>query len=235
MPDGTLVDDAANKALLLQCVDARVAISYTGIADIAGMRTNTWLRQRLESLWQTSTLLEIGNVLRGDLTAALRRQSHISNRQLTVVFNGYRGGLPFWGCITNETDPFADHLTPVLPQFSLHSIETRQLMTKRAFVAVSGSLRAVPDAVDKRLASRTRRYYRQQAKETAVEFVRYVFASAAHSTHGQYVGGHATAFILLPNGTSYGTAFSTHANGRTFMQQAFEYIGPPQTVRLVIP
>lgn len=50
-PDtGQVVDEHAQKAIYVECADARFALAYTGIARIHGKTTNEWLLGALAEL-----------------------------------------------------------------------------------------------------------------------------------------------------------------------------------------
>jgi hypothetical protein len=104
MPDGTVVDERANKAICLWCQDAYVAIGYAGLACIGAKPTDEWLLDNL--LLMRASLIPLQQVsqeLRQRLTDAFKTLRHIVNRSLTVVFAGYfSNGEPFWGSISNE-------------------------------------------------------------------------------------------------------------------------------------
>jgi hypothetical protein len=42
-PDGCIYDDEANKAVVLQCRNAKLSMAYTGLGCVGSMRTDEWL------------------------------------------------------------------------------------------------------------------------------------------------------------------------------------------------
>ena len=217
MPDGTVVEEGANKALCLWCRNAHVALGYAGLAEIDRRPTGRWLSDTLLTLEShTRTLAEIGAALCDRLTDAFRLIT-ASNKQLTVVLTGYLDGTAFWGALSNHMGPTGEDLPAPLDSFTPFAVPTPVANARKAFLAVSGELRAVPRALDRRIKERQNGLYAQSPERTADELVSFIRISAKTSRYGTYVGQDCTAIIVLPNGRFRCRAYPVKATPVNFL------------------
>jgi hypothetical protein len=121
---GALVDDESNKAAVLFCADARLAVSFTGlaadyrargmrgIAPPGRLRTEQWL---LEALHEAATPdRAIRSIVQSFAHAASERWARIpgrirvEDRGVAFLFAGYRygsgGASPYWCLVSNFVD-----------------------------------------------------------------------------------------------------------------------------------
>jgi hypothetical protein len=71
---GTIFDDLSVKTAVVDCRDAKIAISYTGLASIDGINTGEWIVLKLTEFraWE-KFFLDALNFLRDELTGALSK------------------------------------------------------------------------------------------------------------------------------------------------------------------
>jgi hypothetical protein len=85
-PDGTFYSDNVVKTTIVHCENAKVAISYSGLAFIDGKRTDKWLVvQRNQRIREASSIVES---LRSALTQALTRNKPLSEFGLSLDITG---------------------------------------------------------------------------------------------------------------------------------------------------
>lgn len=94
--DGKLFDDKTIKTLIVHCQDAKVAISYTGLAHVDRKSVDAWLAARLTQASQpVMTFHELVTFCSNQLTAAVTRTPALGRVGLTLVFTGL--GIPTTG------------------------------------------------------------------------------------------------------------------------------------------
>jgi hypothetical protein len=87
--NGKIVDDEFNKLCVLFCDDARMAVTFTGIATYGDFNTSDWLCNTISDIGgDTGTIHNIINELKGRLSAELRRLS-LGREKLTILFGGF--------------------------------------------------------------------------------------------------------------------------------------------------
>jgi hypothetical protein len=88
-PDGSKYADKLVKTTIIHCRDAKLLISYTGLAIIDGVRTDKWLVARLNEFEASrKVFVEIGRFLAERLSAALKSNPAFQRHGLTLVING---------------------------------------------------------------------------------------------------------------------------------------------------
>jgi hypothetical protein len=110
---GILFDDLSVKLTIVHCRDAKLAISYAGLATIGGVRTNKWITDTLMQFkaWD-KVFQETTNYLRDTLTRTLRldKSREKYGLQIDIVGLGVSPkGIrqPAIACITNRSEPDA--------------------------------------------------------------------------------------------------------------------------------
>jgi len=88
-PDGQLYDDQSVKTTLATCYDAKLAISYTGLAVIGGQSTDLWLCRELTGakVWERS-FPDVVQFLKDRLTGASSHDYNLRKIGLTFVIAG---------------------------------------------------------------------------------------------------------------------------------------------------
>ncbi|MDA8188241.1 MAG: hypothetical protein M0T85_08880 [Dehalococcoidales bacterium] len=119
--DGQAYDDSSNKAVCVSCSDGRLAISYAGLAEIGGQRTDEWLADCLASMVDDQTdTLSVLEVLQKRSTSAFGHlripQEH---KELTFVLAGPRPHGAIFGYVSNVLDWTGKRLPGVQESFSL--------------------------------------------------------------------------------------------------------------------
>ena len=93
--NGVMQDDESNKAIVLNCANARLAFGFTGLAMVPGFETRKWLLSTVNECGPTDYLAHailerVKNRATQDFQniAALRSLPQ-SQKRLTVMFSGY--------------------------------------------------------------------------------------------------------------------------------------------------
>ena len=84
--DGKFFDDNSVKTTIVHCYDAKLIISYTGLASINGERTDQWITRKLKN-WKSweKTFSEVVEFLRCELTKAAFYDKNLESIVLTLV------------------------------------------------------------------------------------------------------------------------------------------------------
>jgi len=94
--DGKLCNDKTIKTLIVHCHDAKVAISYAGLAHVDRKSVDAWLEDRLHRASQAvMTFHELATFCRDQLTGAITRNPALGRIGLTLIFAGL--GIPTTG------------------------------------------------------------------------------------------------------------------------------------------
>jgi hypothetical protein len=109
--DGTIKDDLSIKTTVLHCRDAKLIISFTGLASINGKRTNKWIEEKLVQFraWE-KVFQETMDYLRDEATNALSRDKNLEKHGLEIVviglgFSPAGTRQPAIALITNSSEP----------------------------------------------------------------------------------------------------------------------------------
>jgi hypothetical protein len=88
-PDGSLSDDQAVKTVIVHCYDAKLAISYSGIASINRKRTDQWIEDKLIKFeaWN-KVFQEMAQFLEGELTNASHGDRNLERYGLIIDIVG---------------------------------------------------------------------------------------------------------------------------------------------------
>ena len=110
-PDRSLADDSVPKTVVVHCINSEASVSYTGLAEIQGGHTGTWLVQQLQQSPQAEmTLDDLAYFLRDELTKASKHDSNLGKIGLTLEVVGLgttTGGERSWAIatVTNSGEP----------------------------------------------------------------------------------------------------------------------------------
>jgi hypothetical protein len=147
---GTIFDDLSVKTTVVDCRDAKLAISYTGIASIDGINTGEWIARKLTAFkaWERF-FLDAMNFLRDELTGALSKNVNLGTYGLEIPVIGL-GNCPAGkrqiaiAIVTNTSEPqpqrgqFRD-VSPKGRPFARFILTPENI---RWYVAISGAMGA---------------------------------------------------------------------------------------------
>jgi hypothetical protein len=109
--NGAVVDDLSIKTTVLHCKDAKLVISFTGLATINGKKTDKWIEEKLVQFeaWE-KVFQETMDYLRDEATKALSRDKNLEKYglEIVVIGLGYSPGSirqPAIALITNFSEP----------------------------------------------------------------------------------------------------------------------------------
>jgi len=109
--DGALVDDLFVKTIVLNCTDAKLVISFTGLGAVTGVRTDKWVAAKLVRFqaWK-KCFQETMNYLRDELTTVCSRDRNLGafGLELAVIGLGISPDgtqQPAIATITNRSEP----------------------------------------------------------------------------------------------------------------------------------
>jgi hypothetical protein len=206
--DGEPTEDEFNKVCVLLCDDARVSITFTGLATCQGFNTSDWLVDTLAEIGRTSgniveILTELAIRIRDKLKGML-----INDKRLTFLITGF----VHW---EQEPHPVAyvlsNHANTQCPtdDFTLRSIAS----TDGAIVEVAGAISHLPAAAEMSLR---RLLTSKQTPPTVLRFaVKQLQNFAIDRKSAGLIGTQSNSAIILapPNTTittTYHSAFHSY-------------------------
>ncbi|MGY3490218.1 hypothetical protein ACVW1C_008101 [Bradyrhizobium sp. USDA 4011] len=108
---GKLIDDQTIKMAIVHCVDAKLLMSFTGLASIRGVKTDAWIVEKLHGFkaWE-KVFQEITNCIRDELNKALDQDANLTKYGLEIAIIGLGHSpnsvrQPAIACITNIGAP----------------------------------------------------------------------------------------------------------------------------------
>jgi hypothetical protein len=115
---GFHVDDGL-KTICLECLDATCFISYVGVADLGGTRTNKWLTnladvRKLYALDLISAL----NIIGFEAEQALINM-HSRDKRLTFLCSGIKNGVRF-NCLVSNFESHSEKYPTANSRFGIH-------------------------------------------------------------------------------------------------------------------
>jgi hypothetical protein len=120
--NGSLAEDEANKAVVLHCGDARLALGFTGLARVGGFKTREWLLRAInESGPPHYTAISVIKAFEERATRDFRELPSLrtlpdETKRLTVLFSGYHYGcdppLGVAAIVTNFETVSAKRVSP---------------------------------------------------------------------------------------------------------------------------
>ena len=197
-PNGDLFNDFSIKTTLLQCKDAVISISYTGIARLDNLRTDEWLVKILSDFhaWD-KTLFEVSEHIKNTATIEFKK---INNQKIhhAFVLTGWFVNLkwmkkvPFIASITNFHDEKFNFLEVPLDHF-----EGRTLTVKNE--SKLNNCHAL--RIDGMELATKERYFRKQLNKFILnklnnntdyndvikDLVKFVRIAASHKKYGKYI------------------------------------------------
>jgi hypothetical protein len=192
LPDGSLFDDFANKALVASCADSRFTISYTGLARIDGStRTDRWLVEHLSrGSIETLTLDQVAVSIQLAAGAALHRSNVARQyRGITFVLAGYRHDTPFVWRISNREDSEFRVLPTVSDEFgSFPLYRTAANGLNESTLFFNGETRAIEGTIDRRLTKINRNSFRAPIGVVIRMMVDLARAAGRHPIYGMRIG-----------------------------------------------
>lgn len=203
LQDGRLVNDEANKAVCVGCKDAHFVIVYTGLAMIAGKRTDLWIVEYLTSINASSmNVPSISQALEKQATSCFKSVPR-ENRRTSFVFLGYRLGKPFTALISNFQTFKSGSSREAQDCFQTDVWEVRGPIKnpKRGLrIDILGSEAAVEKPIRRRInkLARKRFFHRQDAYEIAEILVSFIRAASKTRSVGKYVGRNCMTVIIKP-------------------------------------
>jgi len=152
--DGAIVNDLSIKTTVLHCKDAKLIISFTGLASINGKKTDEWIKEKLVQFraWE-KVFQEIMDHLRDEATNSLCHDKNLGKYGLEIVViglgyspNGIR--QPAIAMITNVSEPAKNQfqfISPISRSFSRYILNPAKV---RHYVGVSGAIGAPKLAIN---------------------------------------------------------------------------------------
>jgi len=197
LPDGSLYDDGANKAVFVQCADGCFALAYTGLAILGRQRTDIWLTDVLSNAegrlsppgaW---TVYAAATAIQQEATRALKSlPAQATTRGITFVLAGYYNDMqPFVGVVSNSEDVQGNEF----PQFRNEFVcESMARMPGRRFRRTTlldhGARRALDGTIDRRMKKVKKTTLRQSGELVEDGLVSLIRAASRHERFGVFIG-----------------------------------------------
>ncbi len=230
---GVFYEDESNKALVFVCRDGRLAVAFTGLAELAPngapqappgpppagyFLTRWWILSALGDSAPPDCLLAPSiERFRERATRAFRalRVQNLTDKGLTVVFAGYKfeDGLPrTWGCVISNLD--RENPATLLDEFAVvHGWQDRRPGGgDPQGVFTAGTTQAVsPDAM---LSLRQLLERRAQVATLVGHAVKVIRDAAASPASRGVIGDQCTS-IVLPSDPALAPSVQYHSAGIT--------------------
>lgn len=153
--DGRLISDERTKLTLLRCIDARVAVAFSGLAALGGFRTDRWIAATLADLakpdYAIAGIMDRFKTALTDRWRKLKTPAEIDKR-LSVILSGYvneEGGPRAYSWLLSNWERDNTVLDgPPLQDFELLTSRERRPKTADeglAVIRISGVLDVVPE------------------------------------------------------------------------------------------
>jgi hypothetical protein len=146
--DGALICDRSIKTTIIHCQDAKLIVSFTGLASIKGLSLDRWIKQKLQPFNVFDHgFVEVLDYLKLELTKAIRLDRNVETYGMELVFIGL--GLspagvrqPAIALLTNRSEPqssrnqFKD-VNPHGRAFERYILDPTQV---RHYIGISGAV-----------------------------------------------------------------------------------------------
>jgi hypothetical protein len=200
--DGRLLDDFANKAICVVCVDAVFSIAYTGLANINNKKTDEWLTDYLASINVGElTVYDIIKKLRKRLESTFLSFKHIgSARALTLVVAGFASRGVFAGQLSNIEGDDARRMSNIDDRFHEHFWVRDTTPMKEMFLIVHGAEQAILQTSIKSIRKIARRGSAVDSRRTVAPLVRLIRRAASDPKQGHVIGKNCMSVITHPAG-----------------------------------
>jgi hypothetical protein len=145
--DGSVKDDFFIKTIVLHCIDAKLILSFTGLATIRGVRVDKWMESKLLKFEAWNRVFqEIMNYLKDEATSAAKLDVNLQKFGLEIVVIGL--GLsptgirqPAIAIITNLSEPAKNtnrfsRIDPLGRPFARYILEPEKI---RHYIGISGA------------------------------------------------------------------------------------------------
>jgi hypothetical protein len=172
--DGSLFDDESNKAICVDCRNARFVIGYTGLAFIGTLSTDVWLVEFLTRIKAGRLGLEaISIALKEGLTDAFRRiRVRTEYRALTVVIAGFRksDSVPVVGFISNLKNADSSTAAMVRDQFEKFAILPGKGQTKKNYLLLNaeGTVAGITKPIERQFTKLKKKRFFQRSDQLIV-------------------------------------------------------------------
>ncbi len=209
--DGQSYGDFSNKAVCVSCSDGPLAISYTGLAEIGGQRTDEWLAECLASIIddQTDTLSVLEALQKRTTSTFAHLRIPQEQQELTFVLAGPRLRLAVFGYVSNVLDWTGKRLPGVQQSFSLGvhwpMISAR---CRKATVQIDGREEAVDETLRKRINKLKRKMFFQDSRTVAQTLVTIVRAAGRHPQFKTCIGRDCMS-VIVPRAGSFHSMYHT--------------------------
>ncbi len=218
---GALHDDFSVKTIAVDCADARVSISYTGLASIDGVTTGAWIADRLVgfSAWGRF-FQDTMNYLRDELTNATNRNENLKRFGLEVSVIGL-GNSPQGerqiavAIITNCGEPQArrNQFKDVSPSATFQRFILSPANV-RFYIGCAGAMRAklAVNGMRRKLKKRLDKFETDTDPKTILDFLVAMLRSHRRDPHVSRLIGERCVAVAITNNLEV-TSVSYDRNG----------------------
>jgi len=190
LPNGTVCNNKANKAVAVTCLGSRFSISFTGAAYIAGKSTDEWIGDYLTNI--NAATLSIKSICDTLVEQLSKSHQHFSVPCLSLILCGYVGELPFMALISNFEHWKTNKVVPPQSDFHVEVMRLRKgFNPKRALgLCIHGYEKAITESIKHKLRGlRKKRFFQNNDSNTvALRLVEVIREASRTSGHGKYIG-----------------------------------------------
>ena len=224
LPDGSLYDDMAVKMICAACQNAHFSMSYTGLAEVKGVRTDERVTDYLVSIHAGNMpILQLLEATKAFLTEIFRQLKHLgNNRGVSFVLAGYVQAVPFMGLLSNMEDEKGNWLRNVDDDFHLGILSPNEQWRKKLDVMINGAEIAA-DVFEQYIPSFRKRFFNKPPQEISNASVQLLRMATQHPKIGHVIGKNCLSTIVTPDGEF---VCNDHSEAARPQHNSPHFIGP---------
>lgn len=197
---GELVDDDSTKVAFLACRDARMVISYTGLARIGDKLTSQWLASYLSGVKANDmTLSQVLAEFRGPVVDQIRKVArNFTPNDVTFVLSGFESRI-LDGQLSHRT--FSEYVSTRADTSGIATMLYHEALGSIT-ISACGAIGAVTRFIKRRLTKMFRANELRITDATTVAdmLVSVVRMTTRTKSTGRYIGRGCTSAIVYPSG-----------------------------------
>jgi hypothetical protein len=190
LPDGTVYNDKANKAVAVTCQEGQFSISFTGAAYIAGKSTDEWIGDYLTDIHAAT--LNAKSISDALIERLSRFHNCFSVSYLSLVLCGYVREHPFMALISNFEHWRPNKVVPPKSDFHFEvSILKEGTNHRRALgFCIHGCEKAITEKIEHKLKRlRKKRFFQNNdSNAVALKLVEVIREASNTPDYGKYIG-----------------------------------------------
>ena len=194
-PNGSVASNFADKAIYVNCTDARFTVAYTGLARVGNTQTDHWLLNYLtNSRAANKRFPKIIEELR--LHAANTFRSLGNHRGITFVFAGFGPPGPFAVLLSNQENGNGQWIGSINDSFDVGWFLRNASPMLKLDVIINGAEAAITPELTTAIRKIRRRFLRLSPEQRVTVFVDVLRRASHNPNYGRLIGRDCMSTIL---------------------------------------